>query len=768
MPAYDGAWPRDSAFYSILASEWPTVRRAPAGEAGHPRRPRRGALGSNLCSCSASTRGCRGAATRPSTPSAPQPRVHGTRRAHHPTRPTRSRSASPSCGGELARLIAELAPDVVVVEHVFFQVNVRTAMSVGQASGLALAEAASAGCEVVQYTPNQVKEAVVGYGAATKAQVQRLVQARLEAWPHRPARPTRPTRLRSRSAISRGRRGERGSSAHDRLAAMIGSLPAASVARAFARGRGARRGRRRRLSRHRSRPARSGSWVIPVREVFLYIHDHVREDAHTLYGFLARDERSCFEALLGAHGVGPALALAIFAVHAPPTCAARRRCRRRRRAVPGARRRQEDRGAAAHRLEDAARGARPRPHCGERFDRRACEHVSGRRRPRRAHWPRLRPRRSARGDARPRTPATTRPRCCAKRCSASRRCAAMREELLEPAPDPADARARSQPAAPLARRVRRPERAEGSPRHHPRGRSAPRPGRRPPPLRRPARARQDHARRDRRRTSSASRLHITSGPALERAGDLAAILTKLDEGDVLFIDEIHRLGAPRRGDPLSRDGGLPARHRRRQGPCGQLDPPRASRASRWSERRRVRVSSPGRSAIVSASSPASTSTRATSSSRSCCAPPRSSAYPSTRRAQARSRGVRAARLASRTDCSGVSATSPRCGATARSTSESRPTALRCSASIDLGLDKVDRAILRAICERFGGGPVGLSTLAISVGEQPETVEDVYEPFLMQQGLLQRTPRGRVASAAAFAHIGLEPPVVERAAGLFDG
>lgn len=81
--------------------------------------------------------------------------------------------------GELHRLIAELTPDVVVVEHVFFQVNVRTAMSVGQASGLALAEAASVGCEVVQYTPNQVKEAVVGYGAATKAQVQRLVQARL-------------------------------------------------------------------------------------------------------------------------------------------------------------------------------------------------------------------------------------------------------------------------------------------------------------------------------------------------------------------------------------------------------------------------------------------------------------------------------------------------------------------------------------------------------------------------------------------------------------
>ena len=81
--------------------------------------------------------------------------------------------------GELAALIAELRPDVVAVEHVFFQVNVRTAMSVGQASGLALAEAAAAGCEVVQYTPNQVKEAVTGWGAAGKEQVQRMVQVRL-------------------------------------------------------------------------------------------------------------------------------------------------------------------------------------------------------------------------------------------------------------------------------------------------------------------------------------------------------------------------------------------------------------------------------------------------------------------------------------------------------------------------------------------------------------------------------------------------------------
>lgn len=80
---------------------------------------------------------------------------------------------------ELRSLLAELRPDVVVVERVFFQTNVRTAMSVGQASGLALVAAADAGCEVVQYTANEVKQAVTGYGAAPKDQVQRMVQSLL-------------------------------------------------------------------------------------------------------------------------------------------------------------------------------------------------------------------------------------------------------------------------------------------------------------------------------------------------------------------------------------------------------------------------------------------------------------------------------------------------------------------------------------------------------------------------------------------------------------
>jgi Holliday junction DNA helicase RuvB len=88
---------------------------------------------------------------------------------------------------------------------------------------------------------------------------------------------------------------------------------------------------------------------------------------------------------------------------------------------------------------------------------------------------------------------------------------------------------------------------------------------------------------------------------------------------------------------------------------------------------------------------------------------------------------------------------------------------------DLGLDKVDRALLSALCELFGGGPVGLSTLAIAVAEPTETVEDVYEPYLIQQGLLMRTPRGRVATPAAWRHLGLAAPpsVQEQNTSLFE-
>jgi Holliday junction DNA helicase RuvB len=74
-----------------------------------------------------------------------------------------------------------------------------------------------------------------------------------------------------------------------------------------------------------------------------------------------------------------------------------------------------------------------------------------------------------------------------------------------------------------------------------------------------------------------------------------------------------------------------------------------------------------------------------------------------------------------------------------------------------GLDRLDREILTVICERFGGGPVGLSTLAVAVQEEQDTIEDVYEPYLLQRGFIQRTPRGRCATPHAYRHLGLEPP-----------
>lgn len=94
-----------------------------------------------------------------------------------PTDPLHTRLAA--LAADVTALVAELRPDAVAVERVFFQVNARTAMSVAQASGLVLAIAAAAGCDVVQYTPNEVKQAVAGYGSASKEQVQRMVRSLL-------------------------------------------------------------------------------------------------------------------------------------------------------------------------------------------------------------------------------------------------------------------------------------------------------------------------------------------------------------------------------------------------------------------------------------------------------------------------------------------------------------------------------------------------------------------------------------------------------------
>jgi Holliday junction DNA helicase RuvB len=251
-------------------------------------------------------------------------------------------------------------------------------------------------------------------------------------------------------------------------------------------------------------------------------------------------------------------------------------------------------------------------------------------------------------------------------------------------------------------------------------------------------------------------LHVTSGPALERAGDLAAILTKLDDGDVLFIDEIHRLSRaveeilyPAMEDfqldivvgkgpaassirltmppftlvgATTRTGMITGPLRDRFGLVARLDYYEADELRAIVERAArildVSIDRDGAAQIAR-----------------------------------RSRGT--PRIANRLlrrvrDFADVRADGIIDAAVANE-------GLALFGVDERGLDKVDRAILGALCRQFGGGPVGLSTLAISVGEQPETVEDVYEPFLITQGMIARTPRGRVAMPAAYAHIGLTPP-----------
>jgi len=260
-----------------------------------------------------------------------------------------------------------------------------------------------------------------------------------------------------------------------------------------------------------------------------------------------------------------------------------------------------------------------------------------------------------------------------------------------------------------------------------------------------------------------AKFHVTSGPALERAGDLAAILTKLEEKDVLFIDEVHRLSRvveeilyPAMEDfqidivvgkgpaassirltlprftligATTRTGMITGPLRDRFGLVARLE------FYEVDELRQIIVRAAGILGVEIDDKAAA-------------------------EIASRSRGT--PRIANRLlrrvrDFAQVRADG---NITRKVTDE----ALLTFGVDPLGLDKVDRAVLRAICERFGGGPVGLSTLAIAVSEQPETVEDVYEPFLIQQGLLARTPRGRVAMPAAFTHLGLTPP--DRAPELF--
>jgi holliday junction DNA helicase RuvB len=251
-------------------------------------------------------------------------------------------------------------------------------------------------------------------------------------------------------------------------------------------------------------------------------------------------------------------------------------------------------------------------------------------------------------------------------------------------------------------------------------------------------------------------LHVTSGPALERAGDLAAILTRLTESDVLFVDEIHRLSRSVEEVlyPAMEDFQLDIVLGK--GPAARsirLDLPRFTLVGATTRTGLITGPLRDRFGLVA----------------------RLDFYTDADLEQIviRAAGILGVAL----DGPGASEIARRARGTPRIANRLlrrvRDFAeVRGSGRIDRqaareglavfgvderGLDKVDRAILHALCERFGGGPVGLSTLAIGVSEPTETLEDVYEPFLIQQGLLMRTPRGRVATPATWAHLGVEPP-----------
>ncbi len=249
---------------------------------------------------------------------------------------------------------------------------------------------------------------------------------------------------------------------------------------------------------------------------------------------------------------------------------------------------------------------------------------------------------------------------------------------------------------------------------------------------------------------------VTSGPALERPGDLAAILSNLQPQDVFFIDEIHRL--PRAVEevlyPAMEDFQLDVVLGK--GPTAQsirIDLPHFTLVGATTRKGKVTAPLRDRFGIeekldyYEPEELALIVTRAAgiieveiSSDAADLISHRSRRTPRiANRLLSRVRDYAVARASGVIDL------------------EVAVEALAVFEVDDLGLDKVDRAILTAVVERFGGGPVGLSTLSIAVGEEPETVEDAYEPFLLQSGLLKRTPRGRVATEHAYAHLGVDRP-----------
>ena len=251
-------------------------------------------------------------------------------------------------------------------------------------------------------------------------------------------------------------------------------------------------------------------------------------------------------------------------------------------------------------------------------------------------------------------------------------------------------------------------------------------------------------------------IRTTSGPAIERPGDLAAILTNLKQHDILFIDEIHRLSRaveeilyPAMEDfalDLVIGKGPGARSVRLAMPKFTLVGA-TTRYAMVSAPLRDRFGSVYRLDFYEAATLAQIVRR--SAAILGVDLPDEAAIEIARR----SRGT--PRIANRILRRVRDFAQVRAGGEV--TLESTRAAVALLDVDDLGLDEIDRAVLRCVIEKFGGGPVGLDTIAASIGEESDTIMDVYEPFLLQLGFLQRTPRGRVATAGAYRHLGLPMP-----------
>jgi holliday junction DNA helicase RuvB len=263
-------------------------------------------------------------------------------------------------------------------------------------------------------------------------------------------------------------------------------------------------------------------------------------------------------------------------------------------------------------------------------------------------------------------------------------------------------------------------------------------------------------------------IRTTSGPVLERPGDLVGMLTSLKAGDILFIDEVHRLR------PALEEFLYPAMEEFRvdvrigDGPHAQTLPMQLERFTLIGATTRFGLLTPplrARFGLVE----------------------RLHYYPPDDLVQiiARSAGI----LGVAADAAGVAEIARRSRGTprvanrllkrVRDYAQVRAGGSKITAAVagealkrldvdEFGLDDMDARILKAIIEMFEGGPVGVQTIAAAVGEDPGTLEEVYEPFLMQQGFLARTPRGRVATPSAYRHFGFVPPKSAEQASIFEG